>query len=856
MSKNLENMNVEKAVEIIKSGVMDSRFDAAVQFLQLNDPENPALQNLEQNISDEIKAKIDETFEAIRNGKSDRENALGDEDHSLNKDEKIAKNIQDITQIFESDSFPVIMANRDARGVKVAQNGDVLGEGEGKESKQIEDEKLARDALVNEVLEAAKHEVLIFYSHDKKFAGMSEEDKRDTLRESVSAVFNFKMTSIVAASAVNTAATPEQAMPGTKENKDYQEQNMKRIRDALANFMNTGKATIDAEEVRKSAAKTGADLDELTGKLQKGKKAKAAEIASKVSEKYHNARRAIWDKAYDTAKGLYQGIKQNKARIITDAAVVMGAGLAATAAPIAAAAAMGAYFAGSSFAWLINDERRNQKAKAEEKSAWSGLKGMRNAWKSIMGDEAKKSKFIRQGSITATAGVVGAGLFGAAASTMGLVYGRIASGAARSLGSVTSQGANWAVTAKEYKKNATEENKVALDSAKKGFWTSTVFSILGNTVSTALGLSHAADANALNHVGTENVAGGAEGVSGADVHAAGAETAGVESTGAETSGAESVATAEPVEVPTEWNADMGISENHWNEMMKKITGIYREHADIFGQENVSSEDAMQNMYQNIENARDAGYFEGQTNEEVLYKYMKLIEQTERAVPLKGTEYLVTKLDADGNPMYWVNAEEMSALNKIIICNEVTDVSADKIKGVMDLINDNGKYTGEGADIGVTNNSYAGGKFDCDEYQNVWKKGAFIRKHNIDPQPAPKPAPIHDNPTPKPAPEPTPAPKPEPLTGADETVVNNPKPQQPLTGANETTTNVYNEQKGSNIKYRVEESTGKNNTADSESGLLPKVKEQGTIPIPANSGEVAESVARAAIKSTVLNNGRY
>ena len=55
---------------------------------------------------------------------------------------------------------------------------------------------------------------------------------------------------------------------------------------------------------------------------------------------------------------------------------------------------MGAYFAASSYAWLINDERRNQKAKAEDKSAWSGLKGMRNAWNSIMSDKKKKDKFM------------------------------------------------------------------------------------------------------------------------------------------------------------------------------------------------------------------------------------------------------------------------------------------------------------------------------------------------------------------------------------------------------------------------------------------------------------------------------
>lgn len=775
-------------------------------------------------VANEVNAAIDEIFEAMRSDKNERE-VLGVENQDLDNDDKVAENLNDISAIYEDEEFKKrlnLIMIRDTNHVLVDNGGNLLGENENKTPEQVDEENKFRKTVLNEALEAAKHEVLMFYGRDEKFAAYNEEQKRKILEDGVTDVFNFKMAKAVAASAVKEA-TAEEAAPNTKENKDYQKQALADMRAALESFYskkpyvedkngNRKPLTVSPRQILNTTVHTSNAMDEYENGLRQAKLNKAAQNFNQKKEDYNQKRRGFWGKAFDLAKNVWTGIKQNKARIITDAAVVMGAGLAATAAPIAAAAAMGAYFAGSSFAWLVNDERRNQKAKSDDKANWTGFKGMKNAWKSIMSDEKKKSKFIRQGSITATAGVVGAGLFGAAASTMGLAYGRIASGAARSVGSVTNQGANWAVTAKE--------NKVALDSARTGFYVSAAAAILGNAVGTYFGLSHAADANVLQN------ADGVDVVSGAEVHTSGAEGSGiegtgVESTGAETAGVESVATAEPVEVPTEWNADMGISENHWNEMIKKITGIYREHADIFGQENVSSEDAMQNMYQNIENARDAGYFEGQTNEEVLYKYMKLIEQTERAVPLKGTEYLVTKLDADGNPMYWVNAEEMSALNKIIICNEVTDVPADKLDGVLALINEKGKYIGEGADIGVTNNTYAGGRFDCEEYQNAWNKGAFVHKHpHINHQPAP--APVQEQPAPEPV-------------KAEETVVNNPKPQQPLTGTEETTQDVVKEQKGNNIKYMVEKSTGKNNTVDSESGLPPKIKEQGTIHIPGNSG---------------------
>lgn len=754
MSDKIKFINVEEAEKIVASG-QGENFDEALEYLRANAPESDVLRAYNEQQNAKIQETIDEALKEMSNDKNERK-VLGDSHDDLSDDGEVVKNLNSIASIYESEEFKRnlgLVSNRDTVHVRVDNNGNILGEGADKDDKKIADEKAMRKAILNEAMEAAKHEVLMFYARDKKFASYSDEQKRKILEDGVSDVFNFKMAKAVAASAVKEA-TPEQSVPQSKENEAYQQQALADMRAALEAFYTKKPVNVKPQQILNTTVHTSDAMDEYEAGLRQQNMKESADLFNKKKENYNQKRRGFWGKAFDLAKNVWKGIKQNKARIITDATVVVGAGLAATVAPIVAAAGMGAYFAASSYAWLVNDERRNQKAKSDDKGSWTGLKGMKNAWNSIMSDEKKKNKFVRQGTIGAVAGVAGAGLFGAAASSVGLAAGRIASGAARAVGSVTNQGANWAVASKEFKKEATEENKAARDSARTGFYVSAAAAVLTNAVAAYFGLNTDTPSNEVagnvdgaegagriaEGAGSEGAAGAGEGTgTGGAEGAEGAGSEGAEgSEGAGSEGAEGAGSE--VKVPTEWNEDMGISKAHWNEMQDKITGIYKDHAEIFGKENVSPEAAMKNMYQNIENARGAGYFEGQTNEQVLYRYMKLIEYTERASEVKGANYLVTMLDKNGQPMYWHNAEEMAALNKIIICNEKVDIAADKLGKTLALINDNGRYTGEGADIGVTNNRYVGGRYDCNEYQNAWEKGAFAHKHISKPIPVDKPTP--------------------------------------------------------------------------------------------------------------------
>lgn len=723
MPRDIKLMNKQQAETIVSAGAGGDKFYEAVDFLMKFHPDSEILRNYLESHEQKIKGVMDAALKEMQGDKPEYE-ALGHSAKDLKSDKKVLENLQSIASIYDEEAFSRyvnLSSYRDSVHIGVESNGIILGEERtGADDAQLQQERELRKKIINEAMEAAKQEVMMFYARDQKFSEFDEKEKRKILEEGVYDVFNFKMAKIVAASAIKNP-TLEQANPNSKASTDYQNKALEDMRAALEAFYAKKPVVVKPRAIMESAAHTSESMDSYEKDMRKQKLVKSADLFNQKKEDYNDKRRSFWGNAFDHAKKMWKGMKENKYRILTDAAVVAGAGLAATFAPIAAAAGMAAYFATSSYAWLVNDERKKQKKAAEDKAKWKGFKGMANAWKSIMGNEESKKTFLREGTITAVAGVAGAGLFGAAASTAGLALGRVASGVARAVGSLTNQATRWAIAEDKYKKNATDENKEAKEDAKVGFFVSAGAAVLVNTVSAFFGLSHDTTPNVLENGGVDATTPGepiADGVGTDGVN--GAEGAG---------GADGVEVAPaPVEVPTEWNENMGISEAHWNEIHDKITGIYKDHADIFGKENVAPEDAMANMYQNIENAREAGYFAGQTNEQVIYSYMKLIEHTERAVYDHASGHLITRLDEAGNPMYWNNAEEMAALNKIIICNEKVEIEAGRLGDTLALINDKGGYTGEGAGVGVTNNHYVGGRYDCDEYQNAWAKGAFAHKH--------------------------------------------------------------------------------------------------------------------------------
>ncbi len=120
------------------------------------------------------------------------------------------------------------------------------------------------------------------------------------------------------------------------------------------------------------------------------------------------------------------------------------------------------------------------------------------------------------------------------------------------------------------------------------------------------------------------------------------------------------------------------------------------------------------------------HFGDMTKEQVLYKYMKLVENTER-VTSGPSGYLVTKLGKDGLPMYGDKdlTKVMHAMNAMLNCGDEFKIPVKDMQTAFDYIDDkSGRYMGPGANVGVTGNRYIGGRVECgDDYQNAWKRTA-------------------------------------------------------------------------------------------------------------------------------------
>ena len=807
-SVNNAEMNLRRAREIVASDERGLDFDAALQYLRIYDPENPALKEVE----DGVKETVEKALKAMENDKAER-GILGDENQDLNNDEDVEKNLNGIISIYAEEGFKTrlnLIVNRDTNHVGVDNDGNILGEGDDKTPEQKDEEKQIRKAVLNEVLEAAKHEVYMFYGRDEKFASYDEEQKRKILEESVTDVFNFKMAKSVAASAVKEA-TAEEAKPNTEANSSYQQKALADMRAALEAFYTKKPVNVKPQQILNTTVNTSVAMDEYEQGLRVANLKKSANTFNNVKENYNEKRRGFWGKAFDMAKGAWKEIKNYGAthwKSLTANAVVFGGGaLAISAAPVAIAAGMAAYAVGGAILWPLTDHRQKKFAQAkteEEKAAWSNKWSLRKAYNDLKQDKKALRNYWTKAGIMGAAQLAGFGVLSAYAGAAGAAAGITANQAlangvtgrvlASTIGAGVNAGAQLGLAKYDDVKEHTDETAANLKAAKKGAVITALTLGVANTAREVLqDVFTGSEVDGSAHGGADGAGnGGADGAGNGGTDGAGNGGAdGAGNGGAEGTGVEGTTVDH---TPVEWQGD--ITEKQWNSLNRDITGIYKDHAEIFGKENIDPKDAMENVYQNIDNARAAGYFQNQSNEEVLFKYIQLIKQTERVEVLKGTNYLVTKLGEDGNPMYWVNAEEMNALNKIIICNEVVDIPVDKLDGVLALINEKGKYIGEGADIGVTNNTFAGARVNCEDYQNAWNRHAFVNKHpRVDNTPAPEEAKV------------------------DETFANKHKTPD---GANvdETVNNVQKKAPTEQFTWKEQKFTGKDNTAISGSGDTP------------------------------------
>lgn len=770
-----KEMTVDEAVRIIQETYeFGNEFDEAVNFLKTNDPQNSALSAFDSKDLNEVKKarakaylqaalaeeNYDEQFsdavqllkddKKIQDQVADEQDVFDKENHlDMTDEDAVLRNTQKIGTI--ADSFLDNKDNADEIAA-VKEKIDVVDDS----GKSLSDDEAQK--YWDSLLESAKQQAIILRAGDVSFFLKKDDEKRQTLDRDIKNFWTIGVASGVAGSAINTP-NDKQVNP---ENKDYdkyvkaQADNAEKALDNL--FKNGEKAKIKADYFLHNAVETSRKISSYASRwLQKGFK-RAASLFSKRKENFDNKMKGLWGKTYETRKAAVEQIKNNKWRLIADtAATGIVAATAATGVALPVVAGYAVYTAAGSWVWPLIEKKTKAIREAKKNGAstkeWEGFNGLKKAFAQIKSDNKEYKKYKNRAYTGTAFGIAGAGLVagvgaasGWAVDKAGYLTAKVASSAVRSVGSITSQLLNYKDVKKDFKADPSAENRAKLKQAKWGLGLGATLAMAGNLLS----FNHVLAANNSEHTGgvvdkvrswfskgeQSSDAAVAPTENSATVAVAESQNADLNAAAVESDGATDIITA-----PADYDAAMGISEKHWNEMHQKLTGIYENHSAIFGKENVSSAEAWDKMYQNLDNAMKAKpeYFGDMTKEQVLYKYMKLVENTER-VTSGPSGYLVTKLGKDGLPTYGDKdlTQVMRAMNAMLNCGDEFKVPVKDMQTAFAYIDDkSGRYMGPGADIGVTGNRYIGGRVECDnDYQNAWKRAARKIAHRARAVPTP------------------------------------------------------------------------------------------------------------------------
>ncbi len=808
-----KEMTVDEAVRIInESFEFGNDFDAAVEYLKEHDANNGALaafsdKNMQDVKKERAKAyvqqalaeenfdkKLDEALSLLRNDKDVQDNVAEEqeifdkENHlEMTDEDAVLRNVKKITDITDSISYETLKEKEGAE-----EPDDLFDTLQDKveivddDSQKVADDEAKKywDAL----LESAKQQAIMLRSGDISFFMKKEDEKRQTLKRDIKDFVSMGVARGVAGSAMDVPSEKE-AVAGSKDYAQYVKKEAAKAEQALSKFFEEGKkVSIKTGFFLTEAAETSKKMMSYGYRWSQKGFNRVAQVFSEKQKSFEAKMKNLFGKAYEVKQAAVEQIKNNKWRLVADTAatgivaVTAGTGLAL---PVVAGYAL--YTAAGSWVWPLAEKKakaiREAKKSGKDIAEWTGMKGLKKAFHEIKANDKEYKKYKNRAYTGTAFGIAGAGVVagvGAASSwavdKAGYMAAKVASSVLRSTGSITSQWLNLRDVKKDFKEDPSAENRAKLKQAKWGLGIGAAIALAGNLLS----FNRVVAANS-----GENSGGVMDKVKNwfrkDDSNAVPApETEAGQVAPTNESAAMVNATAEDsvevaVSAPEAYDASMGISEKHWNEMHEKLTGIYENHSAIFGKENVSSAEAWDKMYQNLDTAMKANpeYFGNMTKEQFLYKYMKLVESTER-VTNGPSGYLITKLDKDGLPVYADKdlTKVMRDMNAMLNCGDKFKISAEEMNKALGYIDDKtGRYMGPGANVCVTNNRYIGGRVECgDDYQNAWKRAARkVAAHHV--PTAPKPV-IEPEPTPEPVPEREPA-------KVEEVVVNETPKKQPV-----------------------------------------------------------------------------
>lgn len=808
-----KEMTVDEAVRIInESFEFGNDFDAAVEYLKEHDANNGALaafsdKNMQDVKKERAKAyvqqalaeenfdkKLDEALSLLRNDKDVQDNVAEEqeifdkENHlEMTDEDAVLRNVKKITDITDSISYETLKEKEGAE-----EPDDLFDTLQDKvEIVDDDNQKVADDEAKkywDALLESAKQQAIMLRSGDISFFMKKEDEKRQTLKRDIKDFVSMGVARGVAGSAMDVPSEKE-AVAGSKDYAQYVKKEAAKAEQALSRFFEEGKkVSIKTGFFLTEAAETSKKMMSYGYRWSQKGLNRVAQVFSEKQKSFEAKMKNLFGKAYEVKQAAVEQIKNNKWRLVADTAatgivaVTAGTGLAL---PVVAGYAL--YTAVGSWVWPLAEKKakaiREAKKSGKDIAEWTGMKGLKKAFHEIKANDKEYKKYKNRAYTGTAFGIAGAGVVAGVGATSswavdkaGYMAAKVASSVLRSTGSITSQWLNLRDVKKDFKEDPSAENRAKLKQAKWGLGIGAAIAFAGNFLS----FNRAVAANSGENSGgvMDKVKNWFRKEDSNTVPAPETETAQVASTN--DSSAMVNATAEDsvevaVSAPEAYDASMGISEKHWNEMHEKLTGIYENHSAIFGKENVSSAEAWDKMYQNLDTAMKANpeYFGNMTKEQFLYKYMKLVESTER-VTNGPSGYLITKLDKDGLPVYADKdlTKVMRDMNAMLNCGDKFKISAEEMNKALGYIDDKtGRYMGPGANVGVTNNRYIGGRVECgDDYQNAWKRAARkVATHHV--PTAPKPV-IEPEPTPEPVPEREPA-------KVEEVVVNETPKKQPV-----------------------------------------------------------------------------
>lgn len=787
---------IEEAEKVIKSYAYGQDLEEAIAFLKENDPKNEVLATIKNFDGDIVMLKALNAMYRADKAREDNDMAelerIGEFLTVSENEELREEGINILSEIPEVTDEQVAtvreMLGRAAEGSTAdpADNANsgmsdekILANAEGMEY-IIGNEKFQRD-VYNETVEKAKNtitvtetdglnikdeedlwtvkmlsilnEVSMDRMDDATFAGKDTRAKTADLKQDVIARFWNDLSAMAGLSAVDTSANDET--------------NNARAKAASEDCLSGKNVKVKANQFFASFT---ASKNRAAGKAQRLEAEGKTKSAGWLSRKWQKFNQAM-DRRFGTNPvefgqellGYF-----SHARGITNTAMsglVIAGAMYSIPVGLAAAGAFALYQAYAPSKWMQYEKKKANYAAAvakgneDEIKIWSGWNGIRNAYKSIQANAKEKERFERQRKRNLKYGLVSAAIIGVAApvimsgglAAVGLGLGAAATyTGARALSAgtrMTGANVNAYEQMKEAKRQFKEDGTAESEKAYKKACTYFGLGIVCSGLCEWMMADHVADSYNEQMVGLEK-----ENLAKANAllqeQQAAAEPQEPVAETQEPAAEENQEPAPENEVPAyDWHTKLQeeLTPRQYNDLMSKFTGIFENRAEIFGMEDKAQGLTLDNVCNNIAKAQAHGQLPtDMTVGETLYKYMKLVENTERAEPVPGTHhYLRTILDANKQPMYWVDQEQMRALNDIILCGKEVSISADVLGKSLDRINDAGVYVGEGANVGVTHNRFVGfgrGE-DCPDGTNnvnAWERVKGVVKRIVNPKPVIEP----------------------------------------------------------------------------------------------------------------------